>query len=101
MTTVIEVEDLVAEERKLAERAVAGDGDAFAELYGRYERRAYNLCLRIVGSEDDAADATQEAFVNVLKRLAPQNAAQRYAASQPGWLVVENLATGDARAAPP
>jgi RNA polymerase sigma-70 factor (ECF subfamily) len=69
LTTVIEVEDLVAEERRLAERAVAGDGDAFAELYGRYERRAYNLCLRIVGSEDDAADATQEAFVNVLKRL--------------------------------
>ncbi len=69
MTAVIEVEDLVAEERRLAERAVAGDGDAFAELYGRYERRAYNLCLRIVGSEDDAADATQEAFVNVLKRL--------------------------------
>jgi RNA polymerase sigma-70 factor, ECF subfamily len=57
------------EEAGLAQRAAAGDGDAFAALYGRYERRAYNLCYRILGSEDDAADATQEAFVNVFKRL--------------------------------
>jgi RNA polymerase sigma-70 factor (ECF subfamily) len=57
------------EEARLAQQAAAGDGDAFAALYGRYEQRAYNLCYRILGSEDDAADATQEAFVNVFKRL--------------------------------
>ena len=62
-------EDSSADEARLAQRAVAGDGDAFATLYTRYEKRAYNLCLRILASEDDAADATQEAFVNVLKRL--------------------------------
>jgi RNA polymerase sigma factor (sigma-70 family) len=62
-------EDRSADEARLAQRAVAGDGDAFATLYTRYEKRAYNLCLRILGSEEDAADATQEAFVNVLKRL--------------------------------
>ncbi len=62
-------EERSADEARLAQRAVAGDGDAFATLYSRYEKRAYNLCLRILGSEDDAADATQEAFVNVLKRL--------------------------------
>jgi RNA polymerase sigma factor (sigma-70 family) len=58
-----------ADEAGLARRAAAGDGDAFAELYERYEGRAYNLCYRILGSPDDAADATQEAFVNVLRRL--------------------------------
>ena len=63
------VQDVAADEARLAERAIAGDGNAFAELYGRYERRAYNLCLRILGSEDEAADATQDAFVNVLRRL--------------------------------
>src|SRR5215218_1751186 len=57
------------DEARLAQRAAGGDGDAFAELYGRYEQRAYNLCYRILGSQDDAADATQEAFVGVLKRL--------------------------------
>ena len=53
----------------LARRAAAGDGDAFAELYERHESRAFNLCYRILGSRDDAADATQEAFVGVLRRL--------------------------------
>jgi len=53
----------------LARRAAAGDGAAFATLYDRYERRAYNLCYRITGSPDDAADATQETFLAVLERL--------------------------------
>jgi RNA polymerase sigma factor (sigma-70 family) len=57
------------QEARLAHQAAEGDGEVFAELYHRYERRAYNLCYRILGSEDDAADATQEAFVNVLRRL--------------------------------
>ncbi len=53
----------------LARRAAAGDGAAFAALYDRHERRAYNLCYRITGSADDAADATQETFLRVLERL--------------------------------
>src|SRR5919108_159909 len=41
----------------LARRAAAGDGAAFAALYDRYERKAYNLCYRITGSaQDDALD---------------------------------------------
>ncbi len=61
--------DLVAEEARLAHAAAGGDGTAFATLYERYERRAYNLAYRVTGSEDDAADAVQEAFLNVMKRL--------------------------------
>jgi RNA polymerase sigma-70 factor, ECF subfamily len=57
------------DEGALAQRAAAGDGDAFATLYERYESRVVNLCFRILGSQDDAADAAQEAFVNVLRRL--------------------------------
>jgi RNA polymerase sigma factor (sigma-70 family) len=58
-----------ADEAALARHAAAGDGEAFAELYERYEGRVFNLCYRILGSRDDAADATQEAFVGVLRRL--------------------------------
>jgi RNA polymerase sigma factor (sigma-70 family) len=54
---------------ELARRAAAGDGGAFATLYDRHERRAYNLCYRITGSPEDAADATQETFLKVLERL--------------------------------
>jgi RNA polymerase sigma-70 factor (ECF subfamily) len=58
-----------AHDTVLARRAAAGDGAAFAALYDRHERRAYNLCYRITGSADDAADATQETFLRVLERL--------------------------------
>jgi RNA polymerase sigma factor (sigma-70 family) len=58
-----------ADDSALAKRAAAGDGDAFAELYERHESRVFNLCYRILGSRDDAADATQDAFVGVLRRL--------------------------------
>ena len=69
MNSLAPASDSTADEPRLAQQAAAGDGEAFAELYERYERRAYNLCYRILGSEDDAADATQEAFVGLLRRL--------------------------------
>jgi RNA polymerase sigma-70 factor (ECF subfamily) len=60
---------VAADEERLARAAAAGDGGAFATLYERYERRAYNLAYRLTASEDDAADAVQDAFVKVLRRL--------------------------------
>ncbi len=43
--------------------------DEFATLYDQHERAVYNFCLRLTGSADDAADATQETFIKVLERL--------------------------------
>jgi RNA polymerase sigma-70 factor (ECF subfamily) len=57
------------DEATLARAAAAGDGQAFARLYDEYEGRIYNFCLRIVGGPEDAADATQDAFLKVLQRL--------------------------------
>jgi RNA polymerase sigma-70 factor (ECF subfamily) len=57
------------EEARLARSAAAGDGSAFAALYQRYERRTYKLAYRVTGSEPDAADATQEAFLRAMRRL--------------------------------
>jgi RNA polymerase sigma-70 factor (ECF subfamily) len=68
--------ELLAEEARLARAAAGGDGDAFATLYERYARRAYNLAQRLSGSEDDAADAVQEAFLSVMRRL-PEIEAER------------------------
>src|ERR687895_1524540 len=67
-----------ADDSALARRAAAGDGDAFAALYERHESRAFNLCYRILGSRDDAADATQGGFVGVLRPL-PQLADRDFA----------------------
>src|SRR5512145_2752992 len=42
---------------------------AFAELVDLHYRRTYALIYRMVRSEQDAADLTQEAFVRVYKAL--------------------------------
>jgi RNA polymerase sigma factor (sigma-70 family) len=53
----------------LLQEAAAGSGAAFAALYDRYESRVFNFCLRVVDSREDAGDATQEAFLSVLRRV--------------------------------
>jgi RNA polymerase sigma factor (sigma-70 family) len=53
----------------LVQEAAAGGGASYAALYDRYSEQVYNYCLRLTGSPEDAADATQDAFVNVLGRL--------------------------------
>ena len=53
----------------LVQEAAAGSGVSYGALYDRYAEQVFNYCLRLTGSQDDAADATQEAFVNVLRRL--------------------------------
>ncbi|MGI8595176.1 MAG: sigma-70 family RNA polymerase sigma factor [Solirubrobacteraceae bacterium] len=61
--------DRLAEEERLARSAAAGDGSAFLTLYDRYESRIFNYCQRLLGSGEDAADATLETFHEVLRRL--------------------------------
>jgi RNA polymerase sigma-70 factor, ECF subfamily len=56
-------------DRELVERCVSGDRVAFALLVKRHERRVYNLAYRMLGREEDARDATQDAFMTVLRRL--------------------------------
>jgi RNA polymerase sigma factor (sigma-70 family) len=60
---------VIREEGGLARAAAGGDGSAFATLYDRYESRIFTFCQRLTGNPEDAADATQEAFVKVLQRL--------------------------------
>ena len=56
-------------DRELVERARGGDGSAFAELVRRHERRAYNVAYRMLGSAEDARDATQDAFLSCFRLL--------------------------------
>lgn len=68
-TSAVAEAEAATDERELARRAGAGDGAAFATLYDRHERAVYNFCYRLIGSPEDAADATQDAFLKVLERL--------------------------------
>jgi RNA polymerase sigma-70 factor, ECF subfamily len=53
----------------IVRRVVGGDVSAFGVLVERHERRVYNLALRMTGREDDARDATQDAFLTALRKL--------------------------------
>ena len=54
---------------ELIRRFLAGDTDAFTRLVERHRQRVYNLCLRLLGDADDAADAAQDTFVSVFTKL--------------------------------
>ena len=56
-------------EKVLLQRAKKGEIAAFEALVSAYERRVYALALRSIGSEDDAADITQEVFLRVYRSL--------------------------------
>jgi RNA polymerase sigma-70 factor, ECF subfamily len=49
----------------LMARYTSGDADAFDELFGRYERRAYAYFLKRTGSRDRAQDLYQELFLRI------------------------------------
>lgn len=57
------------EEYAVIRRVCAGDADAFEALVTAYQKQVYNLALRTVGNEEDAADMTQEAFLRAYRSL--------------------------------
>src|ERR1035438_2526626 len=50
-------------------RAQAGDHSAFAQLYSLNKRRIYSLCLRMVSNPAEAEDLTQEAFLQLHRKI--------------------------------
>ena len=54
---------------ELLERAQAGDHRAFAEIYSLHKRRIYSLCLRMLGNAAEAEDLTQEAFLQLHRKI--------------------------------
>jgi len=62
-----------ADELHCIARAKAGDADAFALLYQKYERSVYQFIYRMVGNAEDASDLTQECFIRAYKALPQTN----------------------------
>jgi RNA polymerase sigma-70 factor (ECF subfamily) len=56
-------------EQSLLEKAKAGDVAAFEELIEAYQKKVFNLALRMIGNADDAADLAQEAFIRIYKAI--------------------------------
>jgi RNA polymerase sigma-70 factor, ECF subfamily len=56
-----------AEAIRLAQQ---GDAGAFERLYQLHNRRVYSLCLRMVSNTAEAEDLTQEAFLQLFRKIA-------------------------------
>ena len=66
------------EEMRVIRDVLDGDTDRFEELVHAYEKGIYNLCLRILGDEQDALDATQEAFFKAFRSLSSFRGESRF-----------------------
>lgn len=50
-------------------RAKRGDVKAFEHLYHLHKNRVYSLCLRMLGNPAEAEDLTQEAFLQLFRKV--------------------------------
>jgi RNA polymerase sigma-70 factor (ECF subfamily) len=56
-------------DEQLVELAVSENPEAFGEIVNRWERKIFALCYGMLGREDEAKDAAQEAFINAYRNL--------------------------------
>lgn len=59
----------ILDEKYLTGRVRSGDKEAFAPLVDHYKDMVYTVCMRMLGGEEDAADAAQEVFVKAFRSL--------------------------------
>ena len=56
-------------DEELVEACLAGDSSAFDILVGRWDRKIQGAIYRVLGSEDEARDLCQEAFLKAYRGL--------------------------------
>jgi RNA polymerase sigma-70 factor (ECF subfamily) len=53
----------------LIKRAQEGDSDAFGALFQAHRSRIYSVCLRMTANTSEAEDLTQDAFLQVFRKI--------------------------------
>lgn len=71
VSTILEsVQGLSADrDLRLIERFLAGDGEAFQQLYTAYYDRVFSIAKGVLIDPDDTADAVQEIFTQIYRNL--------------------------------
>lgn len=54
---------------ELVKRAQRGESEAFADLFHAHKGRIYSICLRMTNNTAQAEDLTQDAFLQVFRKL--------------------------------
>ena len=57
------------DEQNIISQVIGGDSNAFEALVLENQTQVYNLCLKMTGSEEDAFDLSQEAFLKAFNNL--------------------------------
>jgi RNA polymerase sigma-70 factor (ECF subfamily) len=70
LTTARKIKNKDLSEAEAIERAKQGDAEAFELLYDLHKRRVYSLCLRMTANTAEAEDLTQEAFLQLFRKIA-------------------------------
>lgn len=63
------IQDTELPEAEAIRLAQQGDAAAFERIYRLHNRRVYSLCLRMVGNTAEAEDLTQEAFLQLFRKI--------------------------------
>jgi RNA polymerase sigma-70 factor (ECF subfamily) len=61
------------QDRALIQRCLEGQRDAAGGLVDRYQKRLFNVALRMLGNVQDAEDVTQTVFLNAFRELRTYN----------------------------
>ena len=67
-----------AQELEKIEQVLNGDVNAFEDLLLNNQQNVYNLTLRLTGSEQDALDISQEAFIKAFQSLSNYRSESRF-----------------------
>jgi RNA polymerase sigma-70 factor, ECF subfamily len=70
--------DQDADDHALVARCLDGDQTAFEAIVDRYQRVLFTVALRTLGDRDEAADATQNAFVKAYFKLHTFDSTRRF-----------------------
>jgi RNA polymerase sigma-70 factor (ECF subfamily) len=60
---------MIDHEKTLLEKARQGDAEAFEKLIEAYQKKVFNIALRMLGNYDDACDIAQEVFIRAFKSI--------------------------------
>src|SRR5947207_12962697 len=72
------IEDVRVEDATCVAESLRGDASAFERLVFRYQPVLFRLALRMLGTYEDARDATQNTFVRAYARLDTYDPAHRF-----------------------
>lgn len=68
--------------QELIEQSKRGSREAQYRLYGQYSRAMFNICLRMMNSQEEAEDMLQESFSEAFRKLG----SFRYESTFGAWL---------------